>query len=408
MDIPVYDQKNVMTDPLLKWRDEFPILSQTTYLISNSLGAMPRGVYDSLRDYADMWATRGIRAWAEGWWDLNIKVGDKVGAIIGAPPNTVSMHMNISLAIGILLTCFDFEGPRNKVVIEGGIFPSVYYVLRGMLPSHIKLYMVQSEDGGITVPDERIIDAIDEHTLLVIPSHVLFRSAYIVDVQAITARAHHFGATVIVDGYHAGGIIPLDVQQIGADYYLGGVLKWMCGGPGGVYLYAREDHLKTARPKLTGWMAHRRPFDFDVGDIDFREDAFRFLNGTPGIPNLYAVQPGIDVIAKVGVEDIRRKSMRQTALMIEQADAAGYPVHTPRDPAKRGGTVTVDPPHAYEVSRELIARNILVDYRPGAGIRISPHFYNSDEEVRLAMDAIAEILRDGSWQQHAQSREFVT
>jgi kynureninase len=395
-------------DPLLQWRDEFPILSRTNYLINNSLGAMPRAVYDAMRAYADMWAARGIRAWGEGWWDLNIQVGDRVGTIIGAPPRSVSMHQNVSLAIGALLTCVDFDGPRSRVVIESGIFPSVYYVLRGMLPPHVKLHMVESEDDGITIPDEQVIDAIDEHTALVVISHVLFRSAYIVDVQAIIDKAHRNGAVVIVDGYHAGGIVPFNVLDLQADYYVGGVLKWMCGGPGGVFLYAREDHLRSARPKLTGWMAHRRPFDFEVAEIKLRDDAFRFLNGTPAVPCLYAVQPGIDIIAQVGVENIRRKSMHQTALLMELAEAAGYGIMAPRDPARRGGTVTVDPPHAYEVSRELIARDILIDYRPGGGIRVSPHFYNSDEEIRAAMDTIADILETGAWQKHAGSRERIT
>jgi kynureninase len=394
-------------DPLLKWRDEFPILSKTTYLISNSLGAMPRAVYDSLQTYADIWASRGVRAWGEGWWNLNIQVGNKIAAIINAPPDTVSVHQNISLALGVLLTCFDFDGARNKVVIEGGIFPSVYYVLREMLPPHVDLHMVPSEDG-ITVSTERIIDAIDERTLLVPISHVLFRSAYILDVKPIIEKAHRVGATVILDGYHAVGIIPVDVQALEVDFYLGGVLKWMCGGPGGVFLYAHPAHLRTVRPKLTGWMAHRRPFDFEVDRIEFREDAFRFLNGTPSIPSLYAIQPGIDIIAQVGVEAIRRKSMHQTALLLELADAMGYPVNSPRQPADRGGTVTVNPPHAYEVSRELLARDILVDYRPQAGIRIAPHFYNSDEEVRLAIDAIRDILDSGTWRKHADSRAFVT
>ncbi len=395
-------------DPLFHWRAQFPILSTCTYLISNSLGAMPGSVHDSLQAYADTWEARGIRAWGEGWWDLNVRVGDKVGAIIGAPPNTVSMHQNISIAQGILLTCFDFDGPRNKVVIEGGIFPSVYYVLRGMLPPHIELVMVDSEDGGKTVPTQKIIDAIDDQTLLVPISHVLFRSATILDVKAIIKKAHKVGATVIVDGYHAAGIIPVDVLDLDADYYLGGVLKWMCGGPGGVFLYAREDHLKTAKPGLTGWMAHERPFAFEVGEMDFREDAFRFLNGTPAVPNLYAIQPGIEAIAEVGVSTIRQKSMRQTALLMALAKEAGYSLNTVENPAERGGTVTVNPPHAYEVSRELLAREILIDYREGAGIRISPHFYNSDAEIRLAMDAIAGILESGAWEQHAGQRDFVT
>lgn len=397
-------------DPLLAWRDEFPILSTCTYLINNSLGAMPRAVVDSLRDYADTWATRGVRAWGEGWWEMNVALGNQIAGIIGAPPDTVSMHQNISIAQGILLSCFDFGGPRNKVVIESGIFPSVYYVLRGMLPPHVELHLVESEDGGITVPVEKIVDAIDERTLLVPISHVLFRSATILDVQPIIEKAHSAGATVILDGYHACGIVPFDVTALNVDYYLGGVLKWMCGGPGGVFLYARPDYLKTIRPRLTGWMAHKRPFAFEVDEIDLRDDAFRFLNGTPAIPCLYANEPGIDIIAQVGVEAIRRKSMHQTALLIALAEAAGYTINSPRDPDRRGGTVTLepDPTCSYEISRELIARHILVDYRPQAGIRVSPHFYNSDGEVHQVVEAIQEIIEDGSWRRHATGRAFVT
>jgi len=392
----------------LKWRDEFPILSDTTYLINNSLGAMPRAVYDNLHAYADMWATRGIRAWNEGWWDMNVAIGNQIGAIINAPPDTISMHQNVSLAMGILLSAFDYDGPRNKIVIESGIFPSVYYVLQGMLPASTALHMVPSADDGITVPVERIIDTIDERTLLVLISHVLFRSAYILDVAAIIEKAHAVGAQVILDGYHAVGIVPVDVQALNVDFYLGGVLKWMCGGPGGVFLYARPDHLKTLEPGLTGWMAHQRPFDFEVDAIDFREDAFRLLNGTPAIPSLYANRPGIEIIAQVGVDAIREKSMRQTALLIELAEGAGFAVNSPRRPHQRGGTVTINPPHAYAVSRELIARDILIDYRSQAGIRVSPHFYNSDAELRHVIDAIRDILDSDAWRRHAGKRSFVT
>lgn len=395
-------------DPLLRWRDEFPILSQTTYLVSNSLGAMPRAVYDSLREYADTWATRGVRAWGEGWWDMNVQVGNRIAAIIGAPPNTVSMHQNVTLALGILLSALDYEGPRNKVVIEAGIFPSVYYLLRGMLPPHVELHMVPSRDGGLSVSEEDIVAAIDERTLFVLVSHVLFRTATILHLPPIIERAHQVGALAIVDGYHAAGIFPFDVQALDVDFYLAGVLKWMCGGPGGVFLYARSDHLKTLQPRLTGWMAHQRPFAFEVDEVEWREDAFRFLNGTPAIASLYANRPGVAIIEQVGVENIRQKSMRQTALLIELADAAGFEVNTLRDPARRGGTVTINPPHAYEVSRELLARNIIIDYRPQAGIRVSPHFYNTDDEVRLAVETMQEILESGAWQRHAGHQAFVT
>jgi kynureninase len=394
-------------DPLLRWREEFPILSTCTYLVSNSLGAMPRAVYDSLRQYADTWASRGVRAWAEGWWDLNTQVGDAIAPIIGAPSGTLSMHQNISIAQGILLTCFDYAGARNKVVIEGGIFPSVYYVLRGMLPPHVELHTTRGYDG-VTVDVQAIIDAIDERTLLVPISHVLFRSAYILDVAAIIEKAHKVGAYVILDGYHAAGIVPVDVTALHVDFYLGGVLKWLCGGAGGVFLYARPDHLRTMQPKLTGWMAHKQPFAFAVGEMDFREDAFRFLNGTPQLPSLYANLPGVEIIKQVGVPAIRQKSMRQTALIMARAAAEGWQVNSVRDPQWRGGTVTVNPPQAYAVSRALLARNIVIDYREGSGIRLSPHFYNSDAEVHAALDAIADILASGEWQPYSDAQSFVT
>ncbi len=395
-------------DILLKWREQFPILSETTYMVSNSLGAMPRAVYDSLHEYAATWAARGVRAWGEGWWDMNVETGNMVAEIIGAPRNTVSMHQNISLAQAVLLSALNFDGPRNKVVIESGIFPSVYYVLRGMLPPHIELHMVESEDDGITVPVDKIIDAIDERTLLVPISHVLFRSAYILDVQPIIEKAHQVGAIVILDGYHAAGIVPFDVSALNVDFYLAGVLKWMCGGPGGVFLYAREDYLKTLKPGMTGWMAHQRPFAFEVEEMDWREDAFRFLSGTPAIPSLYANRPGIEIIRQVGVENIRAKSMHQTALLIELAQEAGFEVNSPVVPETRGGTVTVNPPHAYEVSRALLARNIVIDYRANAGIRVSPHFYNSDDEVRAVIHAIQNIITSGAWQDYAGQQSFVT
>lgn len=392
---------------LLQWRKEFPILETCTYMVSNSLGAMPRKVYDSLQAYADTWALRGVRAWGEGWWDLNMTVGNQVAPIINAQPNTISIHQNISLAMGVLLSCFDHSGPRNKVVIEGGIFPSVYYILKAFLPPHVQLVTPSGYDG-IQVDVQAILDSIDEQTLLVSVSHVLFRSAYIVDVQAIIQKAHQVGALVVVDGYHATGIIPVDVQALDCDFYMSGVLKWMCGGPGGVFLYVRPDHLTTLEPKLTGWMAHQRPFDFEVDDMVYREDAFRFMNGTAAVPNLHAIQPGIEAIAAVGVEAIRANSVRQIAYLWELAEAAGFAVNSPKLAHQRGGTLTIDPGHAFEVSRELLSKNIVIDYRKGTGIRVSPHFYNTDAEISLVIEQMQAILEEGTWQRHAQAAHFVT
>jgi kynureninase len=395
-------------DNLLHWRSEFPILDTCTYLISNSLGAMPRGVYDSLREYADIWAIRGVRAWGEVWFNLNGQVGDKIASLMGAPAGSVLVHQNASIANSILFSALDYSDIlRNKVVVSDMDFPSDLYALRAILPPHMNVQMVRSQDG-ITIDTDELLAAIDERTRLVSVSHVLFRSAYIMPARAIVEKAHRVGAQVVFNGYHSVGIIPVDVTGMEVDFYIGGVLKWMCGGPGGVFMYVRPDLLTTLQPKITGWFAHQHPFTFDVEYHVLREDAYRLANGTPGVASLYAIQPGIDIISQVGVDNIRAKSQRQTALIIQLADRAGYEVNTPRQSEDRAGTVTVKPDHAYEVSRELIARNIVVDYRENAGIRIAPHFYNSDDEIHLTMNAIAEILADGSWQQHAARRAFVT
>ncbi|GAB5493326.1 MAG: kynureninase [Phototrophicaceae bacterium] len=396
------------TDALLQWRDEFPILEKCNYLINNSLGAMPRGVYDSLAHYADVWAEHGVSAWGVEWYELNGKVGNKIAPLMGAVPDSVLVHQNASIANSILFGALDYsDTKRNKVVITDMDFPSDVYVLRSWLPEHMQIHMVKTHDG-ISIDTQEFLDAIDESTRLVSISHVLFRSAYIMPVQDIIEKAHSVGAQVVLNGYHSVGIIPVDVTALNVDFYIGGVLKWMCGGTGGVFMYVRPDLLTTLHPKVTGWMSHKRPFSFDVENLDWREDNYRLMNGTPGIASLQAIQPGIEIITQVGVDNIREKSIRQTSLLIELADKAGYPVISPRETAQRAGTVTLNPENAYEVSRELLARNIKIDYREGAGIRIAPHFYNTDEEVRQAVDMIGEILSDNSWKQHKQSRDFVT
>lgn len=388
-------------DELLRWRPEFPILEKTVYLISNSLGAMPRAVYDRMREYADVWATRGVRAWAETWWDMPVAVGDHVAPILGAGSGEVTMHQNVTLAEAIILSCFDFAPPRNRVVYTDMNFPSVMYLYEAQRHRGAEIVMVRSEDG-IGVPVEKVTAAIDERTLFVPISHVLFRSAYLQDAKAIIDHAHRMGALVILDVFQSAGIVPVDVKALDVDFAVGGVLKWLCGGPGGGFLYVRPDLLANLEPRLTGWMAHAHPFDFEIGPIRFREDASRFLNGTPGVPALYAVEPGCRIVADVGVERIREKSLRQTSRLLELADERGYPARTPRDPQRRGGTVSLDVPHAYEVSQELLRREVIVDYRPGAGIRVSPHFYTKDEELELVVREIARILESKAYERHAR------
>jgi kynureninase len=388
-------------DELLKWREDFPILERTTYMISNSLGAMPRGVYDSLHAYAEAWDTRGVRAWEEGWWEMAVKVGDKAGALIGAAPGEISLHQNVTLTQAVISSCFDYSGPRNKVVMVDLEFPSIIYFYMEQRRRGARVEMMKSEDG-IHAPLEKLLAAIDETTLLVPISYVLFRSAAIVDARAIIERAHKVGAMVILDAFQAAGTVPLDVRALQTDFAVGGVLKWLCGGPGVAYLYVREDLRKTLRPAITGWLAHQRPFNFEVGALDPRSDSFRFLNGTPHIPALHACQPGLDIVAKASVERIRAKSQRQTERLIEGALARGWRVNSPRKSAERGGTISIDCPHAKEVTRELLAREILVDYRPAAGVRLSPHFYNRDEEIDFALAQMEEILATRAWERHLQ------
>src|SRR6266704_1612812 len=380
-----------MPDDLLHYRSEFPILERTNYMISNSLGAMPRGVYDALHAYADIWATRGVRAWMERWWMLALEVGNELGALMNAPENSVSLHQNVTTCQAVVASCFDFSGKRNKVVYSSLNFPSVMYFWEAQRSRGARVHMVPSDDG-ITVPTGRLLDAIDEETLLVPISHVIFRSAYINDARAIIERAHQVGAHVVLDAFQSVGTVPFDVRALNVDFVCGGVLKWLCGGPGVAYLYVRPDLGKRLEPKLTGWMAHENPFGFEIGPTRYTTGPYRFMNGTPNIPALYAARPGVKIIAQVGIERIRQKSKRQTARLIELADKRGWPVNTPRDPERRGGTVSINMPNSQEVCAELLRRDILVDWRPQAGVRLSPHFYTKDEELEIAISAIEEIV----------------
>jgi kynureninase len=384
-----------MADELLRYRSQFPILERTTYLISNSLGAMPQGVYEAMKGYADTWATRGVRAWEERWWMLAAQVGDEIGALMNAPQGSVSTHQNVTTCQAVIASCFDFSGPRNKVVYSDLNFPSVMYFWEAQRAYGARVHMVKTDDG-ITVPLERLLDGIDEQTLLVPVSHVIFRSAYVQDAKAIIEKAHKVGAHVVLDTFQSLGTVPVDVQALDVDFACGGVLKWLCGGPGVGYLYVRPDLGKKLQPTFTGWFGHQNPFGFEVGPTRYREPPFRFMNGTSHIPALEAARPGLKIIAEVGIDRIREKSKRQTSRLIELATGHGWRVNSPPNAENRGGTVSIDMPDAEAVCGELLKRDILVDYRPKAGVRMAPHFYSKDEELEAAIAAAAEIVKERS------------
>jgi len=392
-----------LTDELLQWRREFPILEKTVYLISHSLGAMPRATFDRMQAYAETWATRGVRAWAEGWWDMPLTVGDEVGRIIGAETGTTVMHQNVSVCQSLILSCFDpehSEPKRNKIVYSELEFPSVKYVYEAHARGgRFRIEKVKSDDG-ITVPLERMLAAIDEETLLVPISHVLFKSAFLQDARRITERAHEVGALVVLDTYQSAGTVPLSVRDLDVDFATGGSVKWLCGGPGAGYLYVAPRLHERLEPKVTGWMAHEAPFAFEGAPIRYAPGIARFLHGSPAIPALYAAQSGYQIINKIGVEMIRAKSVGQTTRLIGMLEEEGFRVTSPRDPEQRGGTLTVAVEHAAAVTKELIDREIIVDYRPGAGIRISPHFYTKDEELEIVVREIRKIIDTRAYTAH--------
>ncbi len=395
-------------DPLLEYRREFPILERCTYLVSNSLGAMPRSVSDGLAEYAKDWSELGVRAWGKGWWEMPVRVGDEIAPLIGASPGEVVMTSNVTMAQASVLSALDYPASRNRIVMTAQDFPSVSYVYRSLATRlGAELVVVPAASDGLGVDLHQLLDAIDSRTRLVAISHVLFRSAYIMDVAAVCEKARAVGALVSLDSFHAVGVIPVDVRAIGCDFLTGGVLKWLCGGPGGCFLYVSPDVHAKYKPALTGWQAHARPFGFEP-EMEYATDAFRWLGGTPVIPALFAAREGPRIVRRAGIALIRAKSIRQTTRLIELADARGYTVNAPRDVARRGGTVAIDVPHAYEVSQFLIARNVVVDYRPGAGIRIAPHFYTTDAEIDRAVETIDEALAGGGWREFESKRAVVT
>jgi len=394
-------------DDLERWRDEFPILSRTVYMISNSLGAMPRRTAQNLADYADTWATRGVRAWEERWWEMALEIGNKIAWIIGAPYGTVSMHENVTTAHMIALSCLRPIASRRRLVCSEMDFPSMIHLYRAQQAGGFELHVVPAE-ADLSVATERMLEAIDESTVAVAFSHVLFRTSYFMDAAPIVARAHQVGATVILDTYQSAGIVPVDVSALQVDFAVGGCLKWLCGGPGAAFMYTRPDLLKTVRPSFTGWLSDRQPFAFETTAREPREDAMRLMNGTPAIPAYYAALAGLDIVQDVGVPRIREKSQRMTARLLDLVDRYGFTSAASRDPERLAGTVAVSVPDAARVSRTLKAREFLVDYRPPVGIRISPHFYNTMDEIDRLVAEIADIVANKDYEDEGPAGTLVT
>lgn len=385
-------------DPLLAFRARFPILQRTNYLISNSLGAMPLAARAAVGQFLDMWDTRGVRAWGEGWWVLQEQVAATLEGILGVPARTVSMHQNVAVANEMILSCFDFTAKRNKIVYCELNFPSDQYAYEAQVRRGARLVRVEGDKDGTATDLERLLAAIDDETLIVAVDHVHFRSSFVQDLPAIVRRAREVGAFVIADVFHSGGTLPLELHRWGVHAAVGGALKYMCGGAGNCFLYVDPEARKSLTPMFTGWAAHKQPFLFSNKGQDYRDDAGKFFTGTPNVPALYAGKEGIAIVKEAGLPNIRRRSQQLTQLLVECAENAGLGIRSPKQAAQRGGHVALDVPHGYEVCQALAAEDVVVDFRPEAGLRVAPHFYNTEDEVRSCIARVRAILDDKSYE----------
>jgi len=374
-----------------RWRREFPIVETCTYLVSHSLGAMPRKAADYLQEFADTWGSRGVRAWYEGWWEIGRETGNLLAPVLGVEKNAISMHQNVTVAQAVIASCFSYEHPRHKIVMTDLEFPSNHYLFEGFRRYGAEIVYVPSGDP-IRIDLQRLLDAIDERTVLVPLSYVLFKSAAITDVRAVIDKAHHVGAHVILDVYQGAGAVPIDLNGWDADFAVGGSVKWLCGGPGAGYLYVRPDLARMLKPSFVGWAAHEEPFAFATGAVRHAGSPERFQSGTPNVPSLYSARAGYEIVGAIGVPAIRERSLALTRRIIAAAQAAGYRLNTPLDDRERGGSVIIDVPNSAAVADELIKRGVIVDHRPGAGIRMAPHFYNTEQEIDHAMATLGELV----------------
>jgi len=378
---------------LLATRPEFPTLTKGVHLISHSLGAMPAAARGYATRFIDEWENDSIASWGEHWLPAVRSLGDLVGSVLGVAPGTVCMLPNVSIVQAVVASCFDFEGPRNKVVYDDLNFSTVHYVWQGQARRGAEVVVVKSEDG-IHPPTEKLLEAIDERTLIVPISHVLFRSSAMYDARRIIERAHAVGAMVLLDVYQSAGTVPLSLAEWGCDLACGGSVKWACGGPGAAYLYVRPDLVGKLEPMATGWFGHAEPFAFDMSPMRYAKDVWRMIGGTMPVPAMYTARAGWETVARLGVERIRAKSLRQTRLLRDLVQARGFTVNTPVNDAARGGTICFDFAGADVVSRELVRRRFFHDYRPRCGLRVSPHFYTTDDELRAFVDALDDVRKN--------------
>jgi len=395
-------------------RKEFPILAKCVYLVSNSLGAVPRKVRDDILAYYGLWSNQGVSAWSQEWWDLARSLGDQVASLLHAEKNSVAMMTNATHAHWIALSTRFLvkDRSRTKIIMTDHDFPSSLYAVQKISEFMDWEVQVIQSNGKPGIDVENILDHIDDQTLFVATSHVYFKTAYVQDVSKIVDHARRVGAWTVIDGYHAPGCIPVNLSELGVDFYIGGCLKWLCGGPGNAFLYVKPELASRIQPQLTGWLAHKSPFSFSQ-DMDYTQGSYRFMSGTPPIASLYTARAGLEIINSIGIPQIRQKSITQTRLVIENSKKRNFGVFSPEEDTHRGGAVSIHLPHAYQVKQALEKRQFKVDYRKGKNIetdviRIGPHFYTQDEEILSLFNTIDTIYATQEYRSFPEEIKHVT
>jgi kynureninase len=377
-----------IADSLLEHRAKFPALERCVHLISHSLGCVPAQAAADLAEFAELWAKKSITAWSD-WLPEVDRAARRIEKIISAPEGTVIMHTNVSSIMAVLASCFDYVPARNRIVYETLQFPTVSYVWQAEQRRGAECVLVESRDGQ-TIDTDAMCDAIDERTLLVPMSHVIFSSAYIQDAKKICAKAKSVGAHVVLDCYQSIGTIPLDVVDLGVSFACGGSVKYVCGGPGAAWLYVRKDLIEQFSPRVTGWFGNDSPFAFTMPAQSYADNIWRYVGGTPAIAALYQSRAGYALVGEIGVRRIREKSLAMTETCIQWVDELGFTLNSPRGD-NRGGSVVFDFTGSADVCRELNRRKFFCDHRPGVGIRIAPHFYTKPEEIELFFTEVKKV-----------------
>lgn len=372
-----------MTDSLLAYRERFPILARKAYLASHTLGPVPAAAREALLAFYDAWNEEGILAWDGPWWESVLEFSRLIEGVLAAPPGSVVPMQNVTRALAAICSCFEFDGAqRDRIVTTDLEFTTTRPFLLEQRRLGARVEFVPSDDG-MTIPEERVCEAIDERTRLVVVSHTFFRSAALVDLRSIAQAAREKGALLVADGYQTAGCVPVDVGDLDVDFFVGGSHKWLCGGPGAGFMYVRPDLIPSLRPRFRGWFGLRDPFSFAKGEegLAYNEGVVRFLAGTPNVPAMYSAREGLKIILEVGAERIREKSLRMTRWCIEQAQERGLTVRTPREDDRRSGMVCIDLPGAEQVCESLCAAGVVCDHRPDCGVRMSPHFFTSEDDL---------------------------